>query len=220
MDVTHCLEAKSDQLNNVDLIAGDLTITITKVVVKERGVEQPLVIHFVGDQGKPWKPCKNMARVLAGCYGADSSKWSGKQVKLYRDAEVIFGKQKTGGIRISHLSHIKEPVSFTLQFRRGVFTPFVVNPLVTEQPTGGESAKSIPTEETERLKKAAADAAAGGSETLKAWWSSAGAASQKAVGGAEALAALKITAQNVDAAKAAPQTTSTAAADEETPFDV
>lgn len=226
MDITDHLSAKSDQLNNVDLIAGDLIITVTKVIVKEKGAEQPVWIHYEGDEGKPWKPCKNMMRVIAASYSSNSALWVGKRMRLYRDPEVIFGKAKTGGIRISHLSDIKEPVSHTLQFRRGVFTPFTVQPLPpqpasTSGAPAGDQVPTISAEEIERLRTVARTEADKGSDALKTHWTSLEPRTQNLIGGKVFLDELKKIASAASAAESItatpPQTSGDPA---EVPFDV
>lgn len=109
---------KSDQLNADDLVAGPRHITITHVRVSATG-EQLVSIFYDGDNGKPWKPSKGMMRVLAGVYGDDPEVWVGKSITLYRRDDVRFGKDQTGGIRISHLSHIAKPLKITATVSRG-----------------------------------------------------------------------------------------------------
>lgn len=225
MDITAHLEAKSDQLNNVDLIAGDLVITITKVNVKEKGADQPVAIHYEGDNGKPFKPCKNMMRVLAACYSSNSALWVGKRVRLYRDPEVIFGKSKTGGIRISHLSDIKSSQTFTLQFRRRVFTEFTVQPL-TGQAAGNDAPppSSEPTAEDmaeiERLRTEAKVEADKGSEALKKHWTSLEPRVQNRIGGKVFLDELKKIASAAVSAEAVTESAATASvAGDDVPFD-
>jgi hypothetical protein len=58
---------KSDQLNSDDLIGGPRTIRLTKVHLT--GEEQPVALHYEGDDGKPYKPCKSMRRVLVQLWG-------------------------------------------------------------------------------------------------------------------------------------------------------
>ena len=56
-DLMQAMEAKSDQLNAVDLIAGPITV---KIVGARRGDDkkQLVVLDIEGYEGKPWKPCK------------------------------------------------------------------------------------------------------------------------------------------------------------------
>src|SRR5690349_24610431 len=70
-----------------------------------------------------------MRRVLAACWGTDASEWSGRRVTLYCDPEVMFGKDKVGGTRISHLSHLDKPKSIPLLVSRGKSATFKVQPL-------------------------------------------------------------------------------------------
>jgi hypothetical protein len=128
MDMSKFIIAKSDQLNSDDLIGGPITITITSV----RGTDasdQPVAVHFDGDDGKPYKPCKSMRRVMVGAWGADASKYVGKSMTLYREAEVQFGGMKVGGIRISHMSGLTEKKTMALTATRGKKGLFTVLPL-------------------------------------------------------------------------------------------
>lgn len=123
------IAAKSDQLNADDLIGGQSkTIMITKVS-KVSG-EQPIAIHFQGDNGKPWKPCKSMRRVLVHVWGGDGSNYVGRSLTLYRDDDVVFGGAKVGGIRVSHMTDIKGAVTLALTATRANRKPYTVQPLV------------------------------------------------------------------------------------------
>lgn len=119
---------KSDQLNAEDMLGGAKIITITHVKVSA-SPEQPVWVHFQGDNNKPWKPCKTMMRVMMKAWGDDPDQWAGKSAQLYCDPEVIFGKDKVGGIRISHLSHINAPIEAMLLATRGKRKPYRVDVL-------------------------------------------------------------------------------------------
>lgn len=109
-DISKLIEPKSDQLNADDLSAGDRIIRISEVRVLGAGREQPIHIHFEGDNGKPWKPCKTMARLLASLWNSpDTSTWVGRSVKIYRDPDVLWAGAKIGGIRVRAVSHIDAP---------------------------------------------------------------------------------------------------------------
>jgi hypothetical protein len=131
-DLTEVIQPKADQLTADDLIAGPKTIVITQVSVVKTP-EQPVAISFEGDLGKPWKPCKTMCRVLVQMWGADSSKFIGRSVTLYRDASVKWGGLEVGGIRISHMTHINGSQTMALTVTRGSKKPFTVRPLVIKQ---------------------------------------------------------------------------------------
>ena len=128
-DLAAAIAPKSDQLNADDLIPGPREIVITGVRVKPKGNEQPISIHYEGDQGKPWKPCKSMARLLVILWGPDSSAYAGRRLRLYRDPSVRFGSDAVGGIRVSHMSHIDREQSVPLTVTRGRRAPYTVKHL-------------------------------------------------------------------------------------------
>lgn len=122
------IEPKSDQLNADDLLGTSLTIKVTKV---SRGStsEQPVTINYEGDNGRPYKPCKSMRRVLIFAWGEDGREWVGKSMTLFCDQDVMFGGVKLGGIRISHLSGISGTLSMSLTATRGKRKPYTVESL-------------------------------------------------------------------------------------------
>lgn len=128
-DLSETLAAKSDQLTADDLLAGPRTITVAAVSVQV-GSEQPVTLRFDGDENRGYRPCKIMRRALVQCWGPDGAQYVGRSMTLYRDPEVMFGAVKTGGIRISHLSHISEPVTLPLMVKKGQRRPHRVEPLV------------------------------------------------------------------------------------------
>lgn len=119
---------KSDQLNADDLIAGEKTITITGVDIRP-GTEQPISIHYEGDNGKPYKACKSMCRLMVTAWGADSKKYTGRSMTLYRDKTVKWGGMEVGGIRISHMTHIDSPLTLALTMTKQSRKPYTVKPL-------------------------------------------------------------------------------------------
>jgi len=129
-DMSQAIVPKSDQLNSDDLIAGPITITVTDVKIRP-GTEQPVAISFEGDNGKPWKPCKSMSRVLVMTWGADAKKYTGRSLTLYRDPSVKWGGMEVGGIRISHLSHMETAATLVLTATKGSRKPYTVKPLAT-----------------------------------------------------------------------------------------
>jgi len=129
-DMREAIIPKSDQLNADDLIAGEMTIKITGVTVKG-GQEQPVSISFEGDNGKPYKACKSMCRVMVAAWGPDSSKYVGRSMTLYRDPSVKWGGMAVGGIRISHMSHINGKQTLALTASKANKKPFTVEPLAT-----------------------------------------------------------------------------------------
>ncbi len=127
MDITPTVEPKSDQLNFDDVATHPLTITITEV--KKGSPEQPVELHSAEFPGRPYKPGKSMRRVLIAAWGAEAADYVGRRITLYGDPAVKFGKDAVGGIRISHLSNLSEPLTVALTVTRGKRAPFVVAPI-------------------------------------------------------------------------------------------
>lgn len=109
---------KSDQLNAEQLLAGPMTLTVTEVRTSASD-EQPVVIHYEGENGRPYKPCKTMRKVLILAWGEDGRQWAGKSMTVYNQPDVKFGGAEVGGIRISHLSDIPKPIKVNLTSTRG-----------------------------------------------------------------------------------------------------
>lgn len=142
MNMLQTIAPKSDQLNADDLIGQTMTIRVTDVRFKA-GDEQPVAIHFDGDNGKPYKVCKSMRRVLVQVWGPDAKQYVGRSMTLYRDPDVMFGGQKVGGIRISHMSHIEAPVTMALTATRASRKPFTVKPLAAGAPPSDDAINSL-----------------------------------------------------------------------------
>ena len=118
-----------------------MTIKITKVAIAPG--DQPVAISFEGDQGKPFKACKSMRRVLVHIWGADASQYVGRSMTLYRDPEVKFGSLTVGGIRISHMSHMTSKVTMALTATKGAKRAYEVKPLKVEQTAPKQEAPAI-----------------------------------------------------------------------------
>lgn len=130
-DLRSTIVPKSDQLNADDLLGGrTLTIKVTKVSLAAG--DQPVVIHYEGDNGHPYKPGKSMRRVLVNVWGPDGNAFIGRSMTLYCDEKVQFGGLAVGGIRISHMSHIEAPVTMALTATRGSKKAFTVKPLTVQ----------------------------------------------------------------------------------------
>lgn len=124
-DISFALEAKSDQLNAVDIMGVEPIIRIRDVQVKTG--EQPVSVYYDGDNNKPWKPCKGMLRILAGAWGRDSKEWIGKHAKLFYEPSVRYAGQEVGGIRIRSLSGIDQKgLAFSITISRSKREPYTV----------------------------------------------------------------------------------------------
>lgn len=128
MDISNTIKPKSDQLNADDLVSGSKTIKIRDVKATDTEM-QPVSIFFDGDENKPYKPSKGMRRVLVSIWGADAKTFIGRSLTLYRDDKVKFGGLEVGGIRISHASHINEPVRVLETVSRGKRKPITIDVL-------------------------------------------------------------------------------------------
>lgn len=137
MDISSMLVGKSDQLDNVDLLSGPRDFTITSVSPGPE--DQPLNIGLA-EFPRPWRPGITMRRLLAAIWGPDASVYVGRRIRLYRDPNVSFGTDKTGGTRLSHASHLDKKVTVTLPKSKGKFAAHTVEPLVDSEPTAEEVA--------------------------------------------------------------------------------
>lgn len=118
---------KSNQLNSEQLLYGPLTITITSVA---RGSDdQPISIHYRGENGRPYLPCKSMRKVLIFAWGEDGNQWIGRSMTLFNDLAVKWAGVAVGGIRISHMTHIEREISLQLTATRGKKEPFIIKML-------------------------------------------------------------------------------------------
>lgn len=133
-DLSTTIIPKSDQMNADDLISGPITITITKVSANPSSAEQPISVNYEGDNGKPYKPCKSMRRVMVAIWGKDGAEYPGRSMTLYRDPSVTWGGLAVGGIRISHMTDIDKPVTMALTATKQSRKPFTVHPLDMSRP--------------------------------------------------------------------------------------
>ena len=152
-DISETLAPKSDQLDNIDLRGQDPRIFTVTAVDVVPGAEQPVTVHLA-EFDRPWKPGKNMRRVLAYCWGRESDNWIGKRVELFSDERVKFGNETPGGTRISRLSDIDGPKSAPVMLSKGRAGVYKVTPLPDGPQPLAESAIACATD----------------LEQLGAWW--------------------------------------------------
>ena len=127
MDISKAIEPKSDQLNASDLILGPQTFTIAKV--EEGSSEQPVNIHLVELEKRPYRPSKTMLRVIGSQWGKITSSWSGRRLTLYRNPAVKWAGKEIGGIEVSHMSDIPKKFTITLPVSKGATAQYAVQPL-------------------------------------------------------------------------------------------
>lgn len=121
------IEKKTDQLNYEDFLGG-VTRIVTIAGVKKGTKEQQYDIELEGDT-RVWRPAVTVLKLLVQAWGDDATTWVGHMASLYGDPDVMFGREKVGGIRVSHLSHIDKPVSASLTETRGKRKVHTVQPL-------------------------------------------------------------------------------------------
>jgi hypothetical protein len=117
-DLRPTIIPKSDQLNAEQLLGGPMTITVTEVRISGNA-EQPVVVHYENDGGRPFKPCKTMRKLLIFAWGENGATWAGKSMTVYNDPNVKFGGSEVGGIRISHLTDIAGDIKLSLTATKG-----------------------------------------------------------------------------------------------------
>lgn len=117
-DLRPTIVPKSDQLNSEQLLGGPITVRVTDVRIGSSD-EQPISVHYEGENGRPFKPCKTMRKVLILGWGPDGRDWVGKSMTLYNDPQVKFGGAEVGGIRISHMSDLPSSIRVSLTATKG-----------------------------------------------------------------------------------------------------
>ena len=132
MDMTATIAPKSDQLNADDLISGPVTVTIQEVV--QGNAEQPVDVRLVEFPGRAYRPSKSMRRVMVMAWGTEAAAYTGRRLTLFRNPEITFGRDKVGGIEISHLSNLEKSLTVALTATRGKRKNFTVQPLADPAP--------------------------------------------------------------------------------------
>jgi hypothetical protein len=146
------IQKKTDQLNYEDFLGG-VTRIVTIAGVQSGTKEQQYDIAIEGDT-RVWRPAVTVLKLLVAAWGDEAAEWVGRRAELYGDPDIMFGRDKVGGIRVSRVSHIDKPVSASLTETRGKRKKHTVEPL--------PDAPAAPTE-------ADVNAATDG-DTLRAWW--------------------------------------------------
>ena len=132
LDVSSTILSKSDQLNASDLIGNEMILTVSNVNLVS-SPDQPMVINWEGDEGRAYKPCKSMRRVLVGLWGKDASQWIGRSIGVYNEPTVKWAGKEEGGIRIKSLSHIDKNKSVTTSESKHKKTTYLISALQVEK---------------------------------------------------------------------------------------
>lgn len=128
-------EPRSDQWNADDFINGKAKV-FTIADVTHGKAEQKYDIVLAEGEGRVWRPPPTVLRILMDAWGDESDEWIGRRVALYREASVTFGKEKPGGIRISHMSDLPggKPFEHAATVSRGRKQTVVIKPLADAPP--------------------------------------------------------------------------------------
>jgi hypothetical protein len=131
MSLRDTIIPKSDQINYDDVMTVPMTVKVTGLGAGS--AEQPVIVKIAdaatGAAVRDFKPCKSMRRVLIAAWGDKGKDWIGQRMTLYGDSDVKFGGAAVGGIRISHLSGITEPLRLKLTTTRSKRAEYVVEVL-------------------------------------------------------------------------------------------
>lgn len=133
MDVSSAIVAKSDQINAIDLVGRDVTVTI--IDVKPGPADQP--VHIITDAygpSRPFKASKTALRDIVQAWGTDSTVWVGRRLTLFNDADVLWAGQAVGGIRIRAMSHIDKAFEAKHIITRGKTKKVMIQPLPDAAP--------------------------------------------------------------------------------------
>lgn len=133
LDLSNTVKSnKSDQLNVDDLVSGPKMVKVEGVRLTN-DPQQPIHIFYYGCEGKPFKPCLTVRRILVALWGPYGEQWANRWMNLYVDKTVSFGKQKNiGGIRVDAMSHIHSTANINLTSGRGVKTEYIIKPISLE----------------------------------------------------------------------------------------
>jgi hypothetical protein len=183
MGIADTVEPVSEQLDAIELIE-PRTFTITRVDFKENA-EQPIAVHLA-EVPRPWKPGKNMRRVLMGVWGSDEQAYVGRQLTLFNNPKVKWAGKEVGGVRISHMSHIDKPVNVQVIPSQGQYATYTVKPL-PDSP-GADDAPVDSVGKPDQVAPASGVditndtiAACESIPTLRSWWKGADAATRKVI---------------------------------------
>lgn len=125
-NIAEAMEAKSDQLNALDIVGAPRVIRVRAVDYK-KGRDQPVWVYFEGDNNRPWKPSKGMIRILCGCWGTETDAWIGRHAQLEFEPSVVYAGKPVGGIWLKAASDIPSSgMMFSLAINRQKRIPYPV----------------------------------------------------------------------------------------------
>lgn len=145
VDMLAAIKPKSHQLNADSLWGGPKTIRI-RDVTEGISADQPVALYYDGDEGLPYLPSKGMRRVIVAVWGIQTKDYIGRSMTIFRDPKVLFGGVETGGIRISHMSHITSDQKIAVAMNKTSRKPVIIKPLILpkEQPEQSPAPLQLP----------------------------------------------------------------------------
>ena len=144
MDITDALAPASDQLDAIELVSPRTFTIDTGSRLGQREGKTVAEIRLV-DFPRVWRPSKGMLDALVAAWKTtDATQWVGHSLTLYNDPEVMFGREKTGGVRVSHVSHIDKPMVVTIRAGSGRTKPWRLQPLTETAPAAPKRAAAKP----------------------------------------------------------------------------
>lgn len=134
MNISDTLAPNSTRVNADDLITRPVVVTI-QAVRRTEDAKAPLAIDLAEFPGRAWMPPVTVRRILAAVWGDETDVWIGRRVRLFNDERVAYGGKQTGGVRISHMSHMDEVKNLMLTATRGKKQSHRIEPLPDSTPT-------------------------------------------------------------------------------------
>lgn len=152
-DMTESIAPKSDQINAEDMLSGPRVVTITEV--RRGSTDQPVeVVTAEFGPGRPFRPSKTVRRVMVAAWGPDASTYAGKRMTLWNDPSVRWAGQAVGGLRVSHMSDIKKPLTLALTVTRGKRETTTVQPLPDAPAPSQRPSNAITADQLKQLTEA------------------------------------------------------------------
>jgi hypothetical protein len=161
IDISSAIKANSDQFNGDDFLDSPQSFKISNVTF-DNSREQKVWIFFEGETKKSYRASKTYLRVMESIWNTrNAALWIGHELTLYRDPDIYFGKEKTGGIAISHMDGIDRPTVVIVIKSRGKKRAITIKPFIS---------KDAPKIDVEAVNAAAREAAAQGKLAFTDWW--------------------------------------------------
>jgi len=130
-------QAKSNQVNAIDLMSNNKTIVITKVEVDNSKISQRVTVHYEGENKRPYKPSKGMSRAIMKAWGKYKKNYIGKTLELCFDPKALYAGKEVGGIIIYGFSDIEADFSMSIpvaRTKKRTFNFKKLEPKVTAEP--------------------------------------------------------------------------------------